>query len=618
MGPMHPHSDQVHAEKYRGPGESFREAMGRVAQPLSDNDDHYKAFRSILLDMRFLPAGRIQAAVGSPKHITPYNCFVSGTIHDSFTHGFDGRGTNSIMDIAQQAAQTMRMGGGIGYDFSTLRPGGDLIRGVQSRTDGPLAFMPINDAVCKATSSAGNRRGAQMGVLRIDHPDAYNFIRAKQPSAATQALWDLVDDLPSDWPGLSQLRMSLQATLPLTGFNFSLAITDAFMEAKAANKPFDLTFEGKVYNTVDPHELWEMLMRSTWDWGDPGVLFIDTINEMNNLWYCEKIAATNPCGEQPLPPYGACLLGSINLVKYLTKNADGSWSFDWALFAEDIPAIVRAMDNVVDYASYPLPQQQLEARNKRRMGLGITALANCAEALGHPYGSVGFQAFEAKILKELAVNAYQASMLLAKEKGAFPLFDADKYCQSKFIQAVLPPELIADIRKYGIRNSHLTSIAPTGTISYAADNVSSAIEPVFGYQSRRRMKLIEGEVEVDTYDYAFKHLGVEGKLAADVTAQEHVEVLCVAANLVDSAVSKTCNVPADMAWSDFKGVYDQAWEHGAKGCTTFNLAGKKMGIMQAVKPNREERPTDPRSDVPMEDVGGSCEIDFATGRRSCE
>lgn len=612
MGPTHPHSDQVHAEKYRAPGESFREAMGRVAQPLSDDPKHYRAFREALLNMRFMPAGRVQAAIGSPKHITPYNCFVSGTIHDSFTHGIDGQGTNSIMDIGRQAAQTMRMGGGIGYDFSTLRPGGDLIRGVQSRTDGPLAFMPINDAVCKATSSAGNRRGAQMGVLRVDHPDIYSFIRAKQPNAQTSVLWQLYDELPADHPNRFAVLQALQNTLPLSGFNISVAVTDKFMECLYAGKPFPLTFAGRTYNEVDPLELWETLMRSTWDWGDPGVLFIDTINKMNNLWYCETIAATNPCGEQPLPPYGACLLGSFNVARYLIPDeGHNRWAFDWLQFREDIPNVVRAMDNVVDYASYPLPQQELEAKNKRRMGLGITGLANCAEALGFPYGSQEFLMFEAELLDELTLSSYQASIELAKEKGVFPLFDAEKYCQSKFLQRNLPACMIDDIRRYGIRNSHLTSIAPTGTISYSADNVSSSIEPVFSYKSERRMKMVEGETTVMTYDYGYKHLGVKGKLTSEVTAKEHVDVLCVAAQRVDSAVSKTCNVAPDISWSDFKDVYIKAHEGGAKGCTTFQIAGKKMGIMKALSVE------EPAADK-AEPQGEACVLDLTTGIRSCE
>jgi ribonucleoside-diphosphate reductase alpha chain len=619
MGPLHPHSDQVHAEKYRLPGEGFREAMNRVASGLTDNPQHFEKFRDALLGMRFMPAGRVQAAIGSPKHITPYNCFVSGTIHDSFVHGEDHTGRNSIMDIARQAAATMRMGGGIGYDWSTLRPSQDLIVGVQSQTDGPLAFMPIMDYTCKATSSAGNRRGAQMGVLRIDHPDILRFIHAKQPSDKIVALWEHVEDLPADFPGRTQLVMALQETLQLTGFNLSIGVTDEFMECLAAGRPFPLRFGGRVYNHVDPHELWETVMRSTWDWAEPGVLYIDSINRMNNLWYCETIAATNPCGEQPLPPYGACLLGSFNLARYVHPNttllATGPrWAFDWAQLARDIAPVVRAMDNVVDYAHYPLQEQEEEAKNKRRMGLGVTGLANAAEALGFAYGTPDFLQFEYRVLEMIKIGSYQASMELAQEKGAFPMFDADLYCQGEFIKT-LPPSLVADIRRHGIRNSHLTSIAPTGTISYASDNVSSSIEPVFMLEGQRRMKTLQGDVIVDVYDYGYKAFGVEGKTADRVTAQEHVDVLATATEQVDSAVSKTCNVSPDMPWEDFKGLYVQAYDRGAKGCTTFNPGGKRLGIFIAKE--RKAVAEDDRAPE-LETAGSSCTFDPASGRRSCE
>ncbi len=620
MGPTQPHSDAIHAEKYRAPGEDFREAMNRVASGLSDNPQHYHEFREILLDMRFMPAGRIQAAIGSPKHITPYNCFVAGTVHDSFVHGSEG-GDDSIMDIAKQAAATMRMGGGIGYDWSTLRPSQDLIRGVQSRTDGPLAFLPIMNAVCRATSSAGNRRGAQMGVLRVDHPDIYTFIRAKQPSSQLQHLWDLVGELPANHPGRAQLASALQETLKLTGFNLSIAITDEFMECLATGRAFPLQFGGRVYNEVDPLELWETIMRSTWDWAEPGVLFIDTINRMNNLRYCEYLAATNPCGEQPLPPHGACLLGSFNLVRYV--NVDGLVpTFDWAQLRADLRPVVRAMDNVVDAASYPLPQQEREAKAKRRMGLGVTGLANAAEAQGWAYGTQAFLAFEACVLEEIRDASYAASVELAREKGAFPLFDADAFSESEFV-ATLPNELRADILRYGIRNSHLTSIAPTGTISYCADNISSGVEPVIMLEGTRRMKTTEGEIVVDIQDYALREWNVRGKVADDVTAAEHVAVLGVAAGSVDSAVSKTCNVSPNMEWDDFKGLYVQAWSLGAKGCTTFNPGGKRIGIFSA-RPAEAPAPRDGDiSEITGELVLtadmelGSCSIG-PDGRRSCE
>ncbi|XAI94592.1 ribonucleotide reductase of class Ib (aerobic) alpha subunit [Pseudomonas phage vB_Pa-PAC5] len=605
-GPQVPYSQELHSQKYRGSGESFREAMNRIAAALKDDDQHFADFRDALLGMRFLPAGRIQSAMGSTRQVTPYNCYVSGTINDSFV---DGEG--SIMVRAAEAAATMRMGGGIGYDFSTLRPRGDLIRKLQSHSSGPISFMHIFDAICKCVASSGHRRGAQMGVMRVDHPDIEEFIHAKQPGKDVQPLWDLVAELP-EGAQKQQLIMSLQQTLKLTGFNVSVAITDKFMECVASGEPFPLTFEGRTYREVDARALWDAIMRGTWDWAEPGVLFIDAINRMNNLWYCETIAATNPCGEQPLPPYGACLLGSFNLVKYIFKDGAGRYAFDWDQYREDIPQVVRAMDNVVDRAIYPLPQQKQEAKDKRRMGLGITGLANAAEALGPEYGSPAFLAFEAEVLDTLRDESYLASAHIAKVKGSFPKFDKDKYLQGQFIKT-LREDVRDAIAKYGIRNSHLTSIAPTGTISLCADNVSSGIEPVFAYSFDRTVIEFSGPRVETVEDYGARVFGVRGKACSRVTVQEHVAALTVAAQRVDSAVSKTCNVPSDISWEDFKNVYVSAWEGGAKGCTTFRLGGKRSGIL-VVKDDGGE----PEADAQAEEPASQCRIDPATGRRECE
>lgn len=564
-GPKTPFAEQLHAEKYRVGGESFKEAMNRVAGALTENEQEFRPFRDILFDQRFMPAGRVQAAVGATRRTTAYNCFVSPAIEDTFVDG-----PNSIMGCAGQAATTMRMGGGIGYDFSTLRPRGDLIKKLQSKSSGPVSFMEIFDAVGRATSSAGHRRGAQMGVLRVDHPDIEEFIHAKQK------------------PGF------------LTGFNMSVGITDKFMESLATGKAFQLTFGGVSHGEIDAAALWEQIMRSTWDYAEPGVLFIDTINRMNNLHYCETIAATNPCGEQPLPPYGACLLGSFNLAKYIT----GSRSFDWDQFRRDIPIAVRAMDRVTDVSLYPLPEQEKEAKSKRRMGLGVTGLANAIEAIGPSYGSTDFVRLESRILETLRDESYRASMMLARGRGSFPLFDAKQYCEGEFINT-LPHDLQADIFTYGIRNSHLTSIAPTGTISMCADNVSSGIEPVFALRSNRIVNLSDGAHTVVSEDYGLATFGVSGKTCDRVTVQEHLDVLVAAAERVDSAVSKTCNVPSDISWPDFKGLYVQAYERGAKGCTTYRVGGKRDGILTAANDN--------------EDVAGAaCVYDPSTGIRSCE
>ena len=403
-GPTLPISEEIHASKYRGVGESFEDGVNRVSSTLSDNDDHRRTLSDVLLNMRFMPAGRVQAAVGAPKRVTPWNCFVSGSISDDF---------NDIMEKAKEAGHTMRLGGGIGYDFSPLRPRGALIKSLGSQSSGPISFMDIFNSVCGTISSAGHRRGAQMGVLRVDHPDIEEFVHAKRNENK------------------------------LTAFNISVGITDSFMAAVKADKDFNLKFHGKVYKTVRARALWDSIMRSTWDWAEPGVLFIDRINKENNLWYCETISATNPCGEQPLPPYGACLLGSFNLVKYIIGEG-----FDTSLFINDIRAVVRAMDNIMDIGVYPLPQQESEGKAKRRMGLGVTGVANALEKLGLPYGSEPFIKVLEDILRELRDTAYRTSVELAKEKGPFPMFDPDKYLQGTFIKT-LPEDIRDGIKKHG-------------------------------------------------------------------------------------------------------------------------------------------------------------------------
>jgi ribonucleoside-diphosphate reductase alpha chain len=562
-------SDYIHRTKYRGRGESFEEAMSRVAGVLAKGDE-YHPFRDILLAQRFLPAGRIQTAIGSTeKSVTPYNCYVSGKIEDSFVAG-----SGSVMGRCAEAAQTMRLGGGIGYDFSTLRPRGDMIRKLGSQSSGPVSFMGIFDAICRCIASSGHRRGAQMGVLRVDHPDIEEFIRAKQN------------------------------TTNLTGFNVSIAITDEFMKAVIAGSMFELRFGGVVYREVDARALWEMIMRSTWDWAEPGVLFIDTINKMNNLWYCETIAATNPCGEQPLPPFGACLLGSFNMVKYVRCTGSQhlpsrGYYIDFDQFRADIHRVVRAMDNVIDVARYPIHEQEEEARSKRRMGLGVTGLANAIEVLGHDYGSPEFLDTERQILKALRDETYRASALLAKEKGAFPMFNRELYLQGLFIQH-LPEDIQVLISEHGIRNSHLTSIAPTGTISLTADNVSSGIEPVFAYETKRTVIEFDGPREFLVKDYGIECLSTAGMRAEDVKVSEHLSVLIAAQEFVDSAVSKTLNVPHDVSWEDFKRVYIDAWIGGAKGCTTYRVGGSRAPVLES------------------RDEAVACRIDPATGERSCE
>ena len=572
-GPTKPISIEIDKMKYCQKDETFNEKVSRIARTLADDDQHKSSLKDILGNMRFLPAGRVQSAIGSSRITTAYNCFVSGTIEDSM---------NTIMEKASEAAETMRRGGGIGYDFSKIRPRGDKIKSLDSQASGPVSFMGIFDSICQTIASSGHRRGAQMGVLRVDHPDIEEFVSAKRNSDR------------------------------LTGFNISVGITDKFMEAltNTDDSSFDLVFEHKTYKTICAKKLWDQIMESTWDWAEPGVLFVDRISEMNNLHYCEEIVATNPCGEQPLPPYGACLLGSFNLTKYIVEDLQNT--FDFAQFKDDIPKIVRAMDNVIDRTIYPLKQQSDEAKDKRRMGLGVTGLANAGEMLGLPYASDEFMDWAEKVFACLRDNCYKASALLAKEKGSFPLY-REEYLKSNFVRS-LPQSVKKLIREYGIRNSHLTSIAPTGTISLVADNVSGGIEPVFSHYYDRTIQTFDGPKVERVEDYAYAK-GVEGKTANETTVQEHLSVLLLAQHYVDSACSKTCNVGDDVGYEEFKQVYVDAWKGGAKGCTTFRLSGKRYGVLTTVE--EEKKDTAEIQSIQEEDKVEACFVDPQTGIREC-
>ena len=952
-------SQEIWEMKYANPKEdgsleTHPEAMERIAKALSDNKEHQYACEEILKDMRFLPAGRIQAGAGSKRKVTLFNCFLSGDIEDSM---------KSIMEKAAEAAETMRMGGGIGYDFSKLRPKGALIKSLDSKSSGPISFMGIFDAVCQTIASAGHRRGAQMGVLRCDHPSILDFIHAKRDSVS------------------------------LKGFNISVGITNKFIDAVMNDEMFDLVFEGSVYSTVRARELWDEIMVSTWDWAEPGVLFLDEINRKNNLYYCETICSSNPCvtgdtriatshglekvedlyregspllvscdnrvlypnegkrgvsiraakpifktsdlaevfevttdagykikctewhgfflrgsedritrlrdmkvgdelliqsgegrfgkeqqeslalcagfiagdgyinsssgqaviqlwgkdkeyanqllweaynalnnngkkhkafgitnipsrdsctiastalahlleehgftqetklkvpefiwkgtkgtvtkyiqglfetdgtvnisensntascrlasvnkefleevqmllsnfgifctirsrkpagskkmpdghgmykeyscqelfeliidgesrrifmeeigffgerkankyfawakdkafkktqpftskivsiksvgfepvydttqedkntvifngivtsqcSEQTLPPYGACLLGSFNLTKYLFKNEDNRWQFNFDLFSKDIPIVVRMMDNVVDVSIYPLEAQKNEATNKRRMGIGVTGLANTIEATGFEYGSVGFLQIQEQIMKKLANECYRASAELAKEKGSFPLYNKESYFNNPetFIH-ILDRDVKELIKANGIRNSHLISYAPTGTISLAANNVSSGIEPVFCHSYKRTIQTFEGPIEQEVKDYGYGTLGVKGKSTSECSINDHLNVLALTQKWCDSSVSKTCNIGDNVTFDEFKDVYLNAWKLGCKGITTFRAAGKRYGILNATpkKEGGEEKKTNESSSVDNE--ARACYYDPTTGKKECE
>jgi ribonucleoside-diphosphate reductase alpha chain len=890
-GPKIPIAIWADETKHRQEGETHSQKCGRVAGALTDNQEHYEAFYDILSDQRFLPGGRVAAGAGSYRRVTAFNCYVMKQVPDDFL---------GIMEVFTEAGQTMRMGGGVGYDFSAIRPRGSRIKTLGTQASGPVTFMQIADAMCKTIASAGHRRGAQMATLRVDHPDIMEFVTAKANEHN------------------------------LTQFNMSVLVTDKFMWAVEDDADFDLVFGGRVYETISARHLWDTILRNTWDWAEPGVIFIDQVNRMNNLWYVENISATNPCvsgdtpiltkegyksiesqvgksievwngddwaevtpyetgyndiyrvtlsdgsyldctathkwcvnggfvstenliigmkldkfdmpvikgfgpkslhmaysqgfysgdgsrgynfsfvyepkyvcmsslvgdfsesygkrkvwkhgpmldkswvpfglhidyrlqwlaglldadgsvtrdkngsgfqitsvdhnfldrlrlmlttlgvrakvvsgnpaskrmmpdgkggyteyqcketkrllignydawhlmelglkhhlkrldhngkkpqrdarqfvkvvsvedigytdmtycftetktsrgtfngivtgqcGEQPLPEYGACLLGSFNLTRYLKDDENWGFFFEFDRLVSDIPHVVRAMDNVIDETTYPLYQQRVEAKNKRRMGLGITGLANVLGVLGIEYGSKDSQLFLHQIMETITTDCYKASVELAKEKGAFPLFDADKYARGNFIKK-LPDWLQEDIYYYGIRNSHLTSIAPTGTISLVANNVSSGIEPVFSHQYERTVKTVDGSFVETVEDYALREWGMECKTADQVTVDEHVDMLLAAQEWVDSAVSKTCNVGNDVTWEEFKGIYNKAFYGGAKGCTTFRPAGKRFGILNASASEDIIEEEDKEDETVIK--GGACYIDQETGIRSCE
>lgn len=562
FGPKVSVCDSLHQQKYRLPNESFDEACSRQAAAMADNEEHRLKLKDLFLNQRFMPAGRVQSAMGSPRNVTAYNCFVSGTIEDSM---------ESIMEKAAEAAETMRRGGGIGYDFSRIRPSGDRIVTLDSTASGPVSFMRIFDAVCRTIVSAGHRRGAMMAVLRVDHPDIEAFIRSKRNEGE------------------------------LTNFNISVGVTDEFMSCVQTGKPFALVFDGKIYRHLDARALWDEIMRSTWDWAEPGVLFLDRINSDNPLYYCESIEATNPCGEQPLPPYGACLLGSFNLVKYINNGV-----FNFELLENDIPHVVRAMDNVIDRTKYPLEQQEIEAKSKRRMGLGITGLANAFTLCGYRYGSPEAVKLTKKIMRVLTYGAYSASSDLSLEKGSFKLYDAEKYQESGFVSR-LPQELRDKIKTQGMRNSHLTSIAPTGTISFTADNISSGIEPVFQHELDRTVQTEDGARVVRLKDYVYNFFGLMGETTDDLNVEDHLQMQIAVQPFIDSAVSKTINVGGNVTFEEFKDVYMQAWKNKLKGITTFRLDGKRYGILNKIEPANKD-----------ENDGAACFIDPATGSRTCE
>ncbi|NQY58848.1 adenosylcobalamin-dependent ribonucleoside-diphosphate reductase [Cognatishimia sp.] len=545
--------------------DSWRRIARDLAKVEKDPSAWEDKFYAALEDFKYLPAGRITAGAGTARQVTLFNCFVMGTVPDSMS---------GIFDMLKEAALTMQQGGGIGYDFSTIRPRGADVKGVAADASGPLSFMDVWDAMCRTIMSAGSRRGAMMATMRCDHPDVEQFITAKSDPA--------------------RLRM----------FNMSVLVTDAFMEAVKADGPWELKFGGKVYQTVNARDLWNKIMQNTYDQAEPGVIFIDRINQANNLNYCETIAATNPCGEQPLPPYGACLLGSINLARLVYYPFEEGAHLCETALTELVTTAVRMMDNVVDASKFPLDAQAQEAQAKRRIGLGVTGLADALLMLGLEYGTEEAAAQTEAWMKAIAHASYNASVDLAKEKGAFPLFDKDKYVNGGLVQH-LDDDLKAEIAEHGIRNALLTSIAPTGTISLYAGNVSSGIEPVFAYAYTRKVLQKDGSrTEEEVVDYAVKlwrdKFGDKELPSYFVNAQTlapeaHVRMQAAAQKWIDSSISKTINCPEDISFDAFKDVYMQAWDTGCKGCTTYrpnDITGSVLTVSESEEKAPGESPAD--------------------------
>ena len=592
MTAMDPLAAQIWDMKYRLKGEdgapideTIEDTWSRVAGALAAVEAPEArgrwetAFRQAMEGFRFIPAGRILAGAGTARKVTLFNCFVMGEVEDDLA---------SIFEHLKQAALTMQAGGGIGYDFSTLRPKGAPVASIGADASGPLSFMEVWDAMCRTIMSAGTRRGAMMATLACDHPDIEDFIDAKRQ------------------PGR------------LTNFNLSVLVTDAFVAAVKADADWPLVFGGRNSRTVKARELWDRMMRATYDCAEPGVIFIDRINAQNNLGYCETIRATNPCGEQPLPPYGACLLGSINLAALVREPFEASAHIDEEELGELARTAVRMLDNAIDVSRFPLEAQKEEARNKRRVGLGVTGLADALIACGLVYGSAGAVEAAGRWMALIERQAYLASTGLAAEKGAFPLLDRDAYLAAPRIRG-LDGQVRAAIAEHGIRNGLLTSIAPTGTISLIAGNVSSGIEPVFSFVYKRKVLAADGSSEdEEVTDYATRafrrRFGADTPLPeAFVTAQtltpaDHLAMQAAFQPHVDASISKTINVPQTIDFEDFKDIYMSAFDLGLKGCTTYRpnaITGSVLSVPGDASERHESQPALPLEAPPVLSPGAS-------------
>ena len=606
---VQPISRDVLAEKYFKPGESSLEQLyGRVARALASVEKpelraEWEQKFLTNLHVGAIGAGRIMSAAGTDIQATLINCFVQ-PVGDAI-QGVDDEGYPGIYEALREAAETMRRGGGVGYDFSRIRPKGAFVKGTHSIASGPCSYMNVFDQSCSTVESAGSRRGAQMGVLRIDHPDVAEFITAKRT--------------PGRW----------------NNFNVSVGVSDAFMQAVAEGTDWELVHKAKpgqkvlegggyqradglwVYRKLPARALWDTIMQSTYDFAEPGILFLDQIGRDNNLNYCEKIEATNPCGEQPLPPYGCCDLGPIILTNFVRNpfGAGGDAAFDFDAFEQVVATQVRALDNVLDVTFWPLEQQRNESADKRRIGVGFTGLGNALTMLKLRYDREDGRAMATEIARRMRDAAYRASVELAKEKGAFPKFKADGYLAEGTFASRLPDDIQADIRQHGIRNSHLLSIAPTGTVSLAfADNASNGIEPAFSWGYKRNKREADGSKSSYTVeDHAFRlyrslvdstvSSDDTGKLpdyfvnALEMSAQDHVAMMEAVQPFVDTSISKTVNIPEDYPYDSFKDLYRQAWQAGLKGLATYR-PNSILGAVLETTPAKKDEPAAPASNAP--------------------
>ena len=606
---VQPISHDVLTEKYLKPGETSAEQLyQRVARALAGAEKpelRAEWEQKFLNNLRAgaIGAGRIMSAAGTDIQATLINCCVQPVV--DAIQGVDEEGYPGIYEALREAAETMRRGGGVGYDFSRIRPKGAEVKGTHSIASGPCSYINVFDQSCSTVESAGARRGAQMGVLRIDHPDVLEFITAKRT--------------PGRW----------------NNFNVSVGVSDAFMQAVVDDAAWELVHKAKpgqkvldaggyqradglwVYRKVQARELWDTIMQSAYDFAEPGILFLDQINRDNNLNYCETIAATNPCGEQPLPNYGCCDLGPVILTRFVRNpfGVGGEAGFDFDAFEQAVAVQVRALDNVLDVTWWPLPQQRDEAQAKRRIGVGFTGLGNTLSMLRLRYDREEGRAMAAKIAERMRNAAYRASVELAKEKGAFPKFDAKAYLAKGSFASRLPDDIKADIKKYGIRNSHLLSIAPTGTVSLAfADNASNGIEPAFSWFYTRKKREADGttsEYTVEDHSFRLYH-ALHGTSrdeplpeyfvnALEMSAADHIGMMQAVQPYIDTSISKTVNIPADYPYDDFKNLYHHAWKAGLKGLATYRPNNILGAVLEAPVAKAEEKPQEPAADAVAQD-----------------